>query len=131
MASCGASRRLRLGHRLAPLKRGDQHIRAGPRPCLWANARRFLKHYLEAGLDINAADQRSALRWTALHSMVLGPDVTAIRVLLDHGASPSIPDAEGRTALDIARHQHAKRPTPESAEVVRLLEQAGQRASGS
>ena len=88
------------------------------------HARRFLKHYIAAGVDVNAVDKRHALGWTALHSMVLDPDVSAVRVLIEHGASASIPDAKGQTALDLARGLHAKDPSPTRAEVVRLLEQA-------
>lgn len=87
-----------------------------------SDARRFLAHYIKAGLNINAVDQRNAQRWTALHLVALDGDPVGVRVLLDHGADPSLKDADGKTAAELARERHAKHPSPGSAEAVKLLE---------
>lgn len=94
-----------------------------------SDARRVLKHYLDAGVDINAVDQRKMLsgpntqpKFTALHMAVLSSELTQVKLLLEFGASREIRDANGRTPLDLARELQAKRPTPEHAEVIRLLE---------
>ena len=59
---------------------------------------------------------------TALHQAVLGSHVMEVRVLLDFGASKDIRDAKGRTALDLAREVRMKRPSPDSDQIVRMLE---------
>lgn len=87
-----------------------------------ANARRFLAHYIKAGLDINAIDRSNGQQWTALHLVARDADPGSVRVLLEHGADVTLKDAHGRTAVDRARERHAKYPTPESAEVLKLLE---------
>jgi hypothetical protein len=43
-------------------------------------------------------------------------------VLLDHGADPSLKDADGKIAAELARERHAGHPSPGLAEVVKLLE---------
>lgn len=92
-------------------------------------ARRQLKRYLEAGVDINAVDKQTvpveqgmSSMSTALHQAVLGSHVMEVRVLLDFGASKDIRDAKGRTALDLAREVRMKRPSPDSDQIVRMLE---------
>jgi len=91
--------------------------------------RRLLKHFLGAGLDINARDQRTQSKWTALHGAAAGPNVEEVKILLAHGADPSIKDAAGMTPLDRAKRAQEKFPSPRQVEVVRLLEQAMQPAS--
>lgn len=87
-----------------------------------ANARRFLAHYIKAGLNINAVDQRNGQRWTALHMVALDGDAAGVRALLDFGADATLKDADGKTAADLVRERHAKRPSPGLAEVLELLE---------
>ena len=87
-----------------------------------SDARRFLAHYIKAGLDINAIDQSNGQRWTALHLVAGDAHPAAVRVLLEHGADVTLKDANGKTPVDRAREQHAKHPTPESEEVLKLLE---------
>lgn len=87
-----------------------------------ANARRFLAYYIKAGLDINAVDQQSPTRWTALHLVALDGDAVGVRILLDHGADPSIKDLAGKTALDYAREKHAKFPSERTAQTLKVLE---------
>lgn len=94
-----------------------------------SDARRVLKHYLDAGVDINAVDQRKLLgdertqpKFTALHIAVLSSEPIQVRLLLEFGASREVRDAKGRTPLELARELQGKHPTPEYTEIVRLLE---------
>ena len=41
--------------------------------------------------------------WTQLHRHALGGSLAICRVLLEHGADPTLTTADGRTALDLAR----------------------------
>lgn len=90
------------------------------------DARRQLKRYLDAGVDINAIDQRTVAqtqsKLTALHGAVLRPGLMEVRLLLEFGASREIRDAKGRTPLELAREIQAKNPNPQREEVIRLLE---------
>lgn len=94
-----------------------------------SDARRVLKHYLDAGVDINAVDQsinlgdqRTQPKFTALHMAVLRPELIEVKLLLEFGASREVPDAKGRTPLELAREIQAKNPNPQREEVIRLLE---------
>jgi hypothetical protein len=96
-----------------------------------AQARRQLRHYLDAGVDINALDahtksidRQEPLKITALHGAVLGPEVMEVRLLLEFGASTQVRDSKGRTPLDLARELQSKNPSPARAEVIRMLEAA-------
>ena len=94
-----------------------------------SEARQVLKHYLDAGVDINAVDQRTIsidektkAKFTALHGAVLASELMEVKLLLEFGASREIRDAKGRTPLDLARELQAKNPNPQRAEIIRLLE---------
>lgn len=95
-----------------------------------SDGRRLLKHYLEAGIDINAVDEHvdatffkdAPRRWTALHIAASESNVTAVKLLLEFGASRDVRDATGKTPLELAREVQLKSPTPEREEVIRLLE---------
>lgn len=95
-----------------------------------SDARRVLKHYLDAGVDINAVDQhmdatlnkKEPRKWTALHGAVLGSHLMEVKLLLEFGASREVRDAKGRTPLELARELQAKNPSPQREEAIRLLE---------
>jgi hypothetical protein len=59
---------------------------------------------------------------TALHNAVVAKQHRIVEILLDVGARSDVPDASGRTALDLAIMQH-------DDEMVRLLTQARQGAT--
>lgn len=84
-------------------------------------AARLLQHYLRAGVDINAIDTRSPLKWTALHAAAFEGNPQAVRLLLDNGADTRIKDAMGRTALDIAREALDKVPSGGFGQIVSML----------
>lgn len=90
-------------------------------------ARQLLRHYLDAGVDINSPDQRVAIKWTALHVSAISPDTQAVRILLEFGANPNVRDTKGNTPLDLAKQANQKRPSPEYAEVIKALEDASAR----
>jgi ankyrin repeat protein len=96
-----------------------------------ADARRQLKRYLDAGVDINATDERTRdidrqmlPRFTALHGAVLAPNLMEVKLLLEFGASIQARDGKGRTALDLARELQARSPRTDREEILRLLEAA-------
>ncbi|MCW7538826.1 hypothetical protein OOT46_13340 [Aquabacterium sp. A7-Y] len=92
------------------------------------NGRRLLKHFIDAGVDVNAADQRVPAKWTALHVMASEPNPLAVRLLLEHGARPDVKDAQGRTPADLARARQAKSQNAAYAEVIDMLDaKAGSR----
>jgi FOG: Ankyrin repeat len=47
--------------------------------------------------------KKMSLGYTPLHFAVEGCRVDVVRVLLDHGADPTIRDKKGRTPLEIGR----------------------------
>lgn len=85
-------------------------------------ARRLLKHYIAAGMNINAADERTQSKLTALHAMVMEPNPKEVALLLEFGADPGAKDLKGRTALDPARELHAREPTLARAEVFKHID---------
>jgi ankyrin repeat protein len=87
-------------------------------------ARRLVRHFVRAGVDINAPSEQSAMKWTALHSAAMDPNARAVRLLLELGARPDVRDAKNRTPADLARLMSEKYKGEEAryAEVVRLLE---------
>ncbi|MCW7540492.1 ankyrin repeat domain-containing protein [Aquabacterium sp. A7-Y] len=89
-----------------------------------AEARRLVLHWKDAGVDINATDERTPVKWTALHSAALDLNPKAVRLLLENGAKVDARDAKGRTPADLARLTNAKFKGEEAqfAEVIRLLE---------
>jgi hypothetical protein len=88
-----------------------------------ALGRRLLKHYIQAGVDVNARDQRTKVGWTALHAMAVEGDVEGVRMLLESGADARIVDQQGMTALDWAWRMNETGSSVELAEVVRVLEE--------
>ena len=90
-------------------------------------AARLLRHYLDAGLDINAIDQRSSLKWTALHEAAFAGNLQAVRLLIENGANPDAKDASGRTPLDIAHDTAAKAPSAANTQIISILTAAGTR----
>jgi hypothetical protein len=58
---------------------------------------------VDAGVDLNASDASGR---TAMHYAVAGDNGEAVRVLLLSGADPTLRDAHGRTAHDLAEQEH-------------------------
>ena len=58
---------------------------------------------------------------TALHVLTERGDYESIKVLLMYGACPSLPNAQGKTALDLAREKEADQ------EIIELFEEASQK----
>jgi len=85
---------------------------------------RLLKHYLAAGVDINAADLRQFPHWTALHLAALNNDEDGVRMLLAHGADPNQRDANGRTPADLLRMDPARTSSMDYSAVIKLLDAA-------
>lgn len=90
-------------------------------------SRLLLKHYLDAGVDINSPDQRTKNKWTALHAVAITPDIRAVRILLEFGADPQVLDTQGNTPADLAKQANQRRPSPAYAEVITALEEASGR----
>jgi hypothetical protein len=58
-------------------------------------ARRVLRHYVGAGIGIDAPDLRHEVQWTALHYAVAECSARNVRLLLEAGAKPEVRDARG------------------------------------
>ena len=85
--------------------------------------RQLLKHYQAAGVNINASNRRHPnLGWTALHLAASGGEARNVRLLLEAGASPTVTDDSGRTALDLVQQRTGS--TADRIEVMRLLQGA-------
>ncbi|MEA2634911.1 MAG: uncharacterized protein QOH92_1678 [Chloroflexota bacterium] len=56
------------------------------------------KRFLDAGADVNAAAESAA----PIHGAVMGGSAAMVRLLLKHGADPSLPDFKGRGARQLA-----------------------------
>ncbi|MEJ8848668.1 hypothetical protein [Variovorax rhizosphaerae] len=84
---------------------------------------RLLSHLIAAGLDINAPHALSPVKWTALHSAVIGSPWD-VALLLNHGARTDIKDGKGLTPLDLALQLQGRAPIPERAEAIKLLQAA-------
>ena len=87
---------------------------------------RIVARLLETDIDV---DHVNRLGWTALlEAVILGeggrPHVRTVRLLVDAGADPNIPDESGTTAL-----AHARRRGMEAIE--RILVEAGARQTSS
>ena len=87
---------------------------------------RIVARLLETDIDI---DHVNRLGWTALlEAVILGeggrPHVRTVRLLVDAGADPNIPDESGTTAL-----AHARRRGLEAIE--RILLEAGARQTST
>lgn len=87
-------------------------------------ARLVLRHYVDAGLDINAVDQRSASGPTALHISVTSNRPQEVRLLLEAGADPSIRNHLGKTPLEHALDVQSRHQSSELSEVIQILEAA-------
>lgn len=87
-----------------------------------SKARELLTHLMKAGLDVNAVDQRSAQKWTALHLAAVSNRPQEVRLLLEAGADRRAQDAKGRTPLDLANERLKMAPTPELREAIQLLD---------
>ena len=88
---------------------------------------RIVARLLETDIDI---DQVNRLGWTALlEAVILGeggrPHVRTVRLLVDAGADPNIPDESGTTAL-----AHARRRGSEAIERILLGAGARQTSTG-
>ena len=84
-------------------------------------AAKLLQHYLRAGVDINAVDQRSQLKWTALHSAAFEGRLSAVQLLTAHGADVKLRDARGRTPMDLVLGNQDKLPPPDVERIVSVL----------
>ena len=62
-----------------------------------------VKELLAAGVDVNAPEgDNYPLHWAAV-----GGDLNTVKLLLEHGADPSVRDSAGRTpAMDAPRNDH-------------------------
>jgi ankyrin repeat protein len=56
------------------------------------------RRFLDAGADVNAAAESAA----PIHGAVMGGSAAMVRLLLEHGADPSLPDYKGRGARQLA-----------------------------
>ncbi|WP_374324633.1 ankyrin repeat domain-containing protein [Azonexus sp.] len=83
----------------------------------------LLRHYLKAGVDINAVDQRSQLQWTALHSAAFEGRLQAVQLLIAHGADVKLRDARGKTPLDLVLGNQDKLPPQNVERIVSVLSQ--------
>jgi hypothetical protein len=88
-----------------------------------AEARRLIRHYQQAGVDINAPHLK-AKNWTALHTAVIEPNPRDVRLFLEAGADPLRRDALGRTPIDLAQALQSKHADPRYIEVISMLAQA-------
>lgn len=74
-------------------------------------SRRLLKHFIAAGLDVNAVDQRpKTLGWTSMHSAVAERDVKAVRLLLEAGAKRELENGRKPTPTELLQSQLSKTP---------------------
>ena len=74
-------------------------------------SRQLLKHFIAAGLDVNALDQREKTRgWTSLHSAVFEGDAKAVKLLLEAGAKVDLENARKPGPREILESQLSKRP---------------------
>jgi ankyrin repeat protein len=81
---------------------------SGIRPlhtAVFVRAPRLVELLLEAGADVNSREEG---RETALLNAAQNGDVEVARVLLAHGADPSLGDRQGRRPLDLARGEVAR-----------------------
>ncbi len=110
-----------------------------------------LQEAVQSGADVNAADQfgQTVLVWAAytgtlemaellmqhnadpnlgrsppLHYAARFGRADMVQLLLKHGADPLLPDAEGKTALEQARHARGGGKEGRHEEVVKILEAA-------
>jgi ankyrin repeat protein len=85
-------------------------------------AERMLNVFLAHGVDINARDVDTR-GWTALHGFVAGRAADKVALLLKHGASVKVADADGMTPVDLARRLNKDHPgDAQIAVIVSLLE---------
>lgn len=89
-------------------------------------SRRILKHFISAGLDVNATDQRPKTSgWTSLHSAVSFKDVKAVRLLLEAGAKVEVENGRKPSPMDILQRQLAQHPDdPALIEIQKMLSTA-------
>ncbi|MBO9515361.1 MAG: ankyrin repeat domain-containing protein [Variovorax sp.] len=88
-----------------------------------AEREKLLSHLIAAGVDINAQDERTSL--TALHIAAAAGSPSGVALLLAHGARADLKSAGGLTPLDRALIFQQESPSPDRAEVIRLLRTAG------
>ncbi len=84
--------------------------------------RKLLTSFIEHGVDINATDRSSASGWSALHIMAMDSLQWPVEMLLESGADPSLVDANGMTALDLARKVQNETPEPGRLGIIQMLE---------
>lgn len=91
-----------------------------------ATAKEMVSLFLNRGVDINAGDWHFVGKGrTALQTLASVGNVQRVKLLLDHGARVDVKDADGVTALDMARKAQQKHPNePNRIEIVHLLEAA-------
>jgi len=86
-----------------------------------ADRAKLISFLLEKGVDIDAIDQRSGI--TALHTAVLENDLPIVKLLLGHGANPSVKDrSRGKTPLEFALELDGKPAQPDRVAIIRVLQ---------
>ena len=81
----------------------------------------MVKWLVDCGATINQADQAGM---TPLHYAVVGTSLDAVKILTHRGASERARDAEGKTALDIARQATRRDEEGACPDIVAFLESA-------
>lgn len=78
-----------------PLNLACMKWRQGSKKCV-----KFVQSLLDNIKETNFANKKSL--WTALHWIAYHGDVEVTKLLLEHGASPALPDRRGYFPVDIA-----------------------------
>jgi hypothetical protein len=86
-----------------------------------------VKELVQSGMDVNEVNQNG---WSSLHYAAASGSEKVVAYLLEHGASRSTADSQGRTPGDIAvmrlslAHDHGEVSIDQIARIIRMLERA-------